>query len=272
MVYRLEGIYDGNKTYEVLGWGEVNGTKCKLVRVTLSVRGAESFLVKQFNSTSEYCFDEMGRPLAEVLHVPPGLNVSYRMVNITYAWGEGPFPERVQMVLVGSDESYLIDMERKVVVRRIGERVEEVSFSSENLSRLVPLVPAYAQEPLVELARLDLDFGEERKIGDMTIRLVTQERVQTPAGTFICLKLEVEGLTEEKLPYNSTVYVTVERPRMTVYYITDVVGIRQRGYLIEAGVPSRPSPFGNLVILGIVVLILMAAVRKVKKRGISELS
>ncbi len=256
LTYRLGGVYVGNKTYEVVGWSSSQGRDCKLVRVHLSVNASGSFFYRGINSTSEFCYDDKGRPLEEVLHIPLEFNLSYSTVKITYWWEDDEvFPHRSLIRLIGGkNESYDVLLSEGVVIRTSDGKTEKLRVNRENLSKALPFVPERLTEPYVDLSSIKLKEGFKRSYGELRVRVLSLENVETPAGLFPCYKVLLSGWTEDGLPYNSTVYVTVKEPRFTTYYITNIIGIKQTGYVVEASIPER----GNLNWWIIVVLILIA--------------
>lgn len=264
LTYRLSGVYTGVKTYEVLGWSKSEGRDCKLVRVHLQVNASETFIYKAMNSTSEFCYDKKGRPLSELLKIPPEFNLSVKQVKITYWWEDGVFPYKTEIRMVGKNEneSYIVLLNEGRVIKEVASR-EEIKVSKENLSKILPFVPERLSEPYVDLSSLKLKEGFKQRFDSLTVEVKALKNVQTPAGLIPCYEVAVSGETEEGLPYNSTVYVTADEPRFTVYYITSVTGIEQKGYVIEVNIPKRTSSLGWII--GILAIALVAAVLVVKK-------
>ena len=238
LTYRLGGVYVGNKTYEVVGWSSSQGRNCKLVRVHLVVNASGSFFYRGINSTSEFCYDDRGRPLEEVLYIPPEFNLSYRKVEITYWWeGNEVFPHRSLIKLIGEkNESYDVLLGEGVVVRESNGTAERFEFS--------------------------------REYDGLEVRVLSLENVETPAGLFPCYKVLLSGWTEDGLPYNSTVYVTVKEPRFTAYYITNIIGIKQTGYVVEVEIPEQRSPIPYpWIVLAIAVAVLLLIMLKKRRKG-----
>ncbi len=261
LVYRLSGVYIGNKTYEVTGWSSSEGRRCKLVRVHLEVNASGSLFYRGINSTSEFCYDDRGRPLSEMLLVPPEFNLSVRRVLITYWWEDNEvFPYRTVMRLEdGKNESYEILLKQGIVVKESGGRKERIRFTGDNLSRALPFVPERLSEPYIDLSSLRLKEGYEKSFGSTRVRVISLENVRTPAGLFPCYKVIISGRTEDYLPMNSTVYVTVREPRFTVYYVTDIIGIEQVGYVTEVTIPSVSANWRTIqlpLLAGVAVAVL----------------
>ncbi len=271
LTYRLGGVYIGNKTYEVVGWSSSQGRDCKLVKVRLSVNASGSFFYRGINSTSEFCYDEKGRPLEEVLYIPPEFNLSYTRVEITYWWEDDDvFPHRSLIRLIGEEnKSYDVLLKEGVVIEKSGGKTEKFRVSSENLSKVLPFIPERLTEPYVDLSSIKLKEGYERRYGDFEVKVLSLENVETPAGLFPCYKVLLSGWTEDGLPYNSTVYVTVREPRFTTYYITNMIGIKQTGYVVEARIPEqRLNQWIIPLVLAMVILAVLAfALKKRRKAG-----
>ncbi len=270
LTYRLGGVYVGNKTYEVVGWSSSQGRNCKLVRVHLVVNASGSFFYRGINSTSEFCYDDRGRPLEEVLYIPPEFNLSYRKVEITYWWeGNEVFPHRSLIKLIGEkNESYDVLLGEGVVVRESNGKAERFEFSRENLSKVLPFVPERLTQPYVDLSSIRLKEGYEREYDGLEVRVLSLENVETPAGLFPCYKVLLSGWTEDGLPYNSTVYVTVKEPRFTAYYITNIIGIKQTGYVVEVEIPEQGSPIPYpWIVLAIAVAVLLLIMLKKRRKG-----
>ncbi len=270
LTYRLGGVYVGNKTYEVVGWSSSQGRNCKLVRVHLVVNASGSFFYRGINSTSEFCYDDRGRPLEEVLYIPPEFNLSYRKVEITYWWeGNEVFPHRSLIKLIGEkNESYDVLLGEGVVVRESNGKAERFEFSRENLSKVLPFVPERLTQPYVDLSSIRLKEGYEREYDGLEVRVLSLENVETPAGLFPCYKVLLSGWTEDGLPYNSTVYVTVKEPRFTAYYITNIIGIKQTGYVVEVEIPEQRSPIPYpWIVLAIAVAVLLLILIKKRRKG-----
>ncbi len=271
LTYRLGGVYVGNKTYEVVGWSSSQGRNCKLVRVHLVVNSSGSFFYRGINSTSEFCYDDRGRPLEEVLYIPPEFNLSYRKVEITYWWeGNEVFPHRSLIKLIGEkNESYDVLLGEGVVVRESNGKAERFEFSRENLSKVLPFVPERLTQPYVDLSSIRLKEGYEREYDGLEVRVLSLENVETPAGLFPCYKVLLSGWTEDGLPYNSTVYVTVKEPRFTAYYITNIIGIKQTGYVVEVEIPEQrsPIPYPWIVLAIAVAALLLIQLKKRRKGG-----
>ncbi len=270
LTYKLGGVYVGNKTYEVVGWSSSQGRNCKLVRVHLIVNASGSFFYRGINSTSEFCYDDKGRPLEEVLHIPPEFNLSYRKVEITYWWeGNEVFPYRSLIKLLGEkNESYDVLLGEGVVIRESNGKSERFELSRENLSKVLPFVPERLTQPYVDLSSIRLKEGYEKKYDGLEVRVLSLENVQTPAGLFPCYKVLLSGWTEDGLPYNSTVYVTVKEPRFTAYYITNIIGIKQTGYVVEVEIPEQGFSIPYLWLIPVVALaaLLLILLKKRRKR------
>ncbi|GEM_PF-3543181 len=274
LTYRLGGVYVGNKTYEVVGWSSSQGRKCKLVRVHLIVNASESFFYRGINSTSEFCYDDKGRPLQEVLYIPSEFNLSYKRVEITYWWEDDEvFPHRFLIKLVGErNESYEVLLGEGTVIKESNGRTERFRVGRENLSKVLPFVPERLTEPYVDLSSIELKGGYRRRYGELEVKVVSLENVQTPAGLFPCYKVLLSGRTEDGLPYNSTVYVTVREPRFTTYYITNIIGIKQTGYVVKVEVPEQGFSIPYLwlapaVALAVLLMIFLKKRRKGKGVG-----
>ncbi len=270
LTYRLGGVYVGNKTYEVVGWSSSQGRNCKLVRVHLVVNASGSFFYRGINSTSEFCYDDRGRPLEEVLYIPPEFNLSYRKVEITYWWeGNEVFPHRSLIKLIGEkNESYDVLLGEGVVARESNGKAERFEFSRENLSKVLPFVPERLTQPYVDLSSIRLKEGYESEYDGLEVRVLSLENVETPAGLFPCYKVLLSGWTEDGLPYNSTVYVTVKEPRFTAYYITNIIGIKQTGYVVEVEIPEQGSPIPYpWIVLAIAVAVLLLIMLKKRRKG-----
>jgi len=65
IVYRLSGIYNGNKTFEFVSIETIDGRTCILVRVKLDLRIQFGTTSVRIEYTSEFCYDERGRPVRE---------------------------------------------------------------------------------------------------------------------------------------------------------------------------------------------------------------
>lgn len=274
LIYKLSGVYVGTKTYEVLRWSESEGRGCKLVRVHLEVNTSGTFIYKSMNSTSDFCYDEKGRPLSEVLIIPPEFNLSVERVKVTYWWkGEEVFPYKTEISLIGDkNESYVVLLDKGLVIEESGGSREEIRVSKENLSNTLPFVPERLTEPYVDISSLKLKEGFKQQLDSLKIEVTALQNVQTPAGIFPCYEVVMSGETEEGLPYSSTVYLTAGKPRFTAYYITDVGGIKQQGYIIYAEIPEGPEFFSpvalvaaGLMLAAVVLIVKMA--RPKKERG-----
>ncbi|MDK2371830.1 MAG: hypothetical protein QI197_00355 [Candidatus Korarchaeota archaeon] len=266
LTYKLGGVYVGNKTYEVLDWSSSQGRRCKLVKVSLSVNASGSFFYRGINSTSEFCYDERGRPLEEVLYIPQEFNSSYTRVEITYWWeDEEVFPHRSLISLIGEKrENYDVLLSEGLVIKESGGKTEKFRVSSKNLSKVLPFVPERLTEPYVDLSSIRLKEGYARRYGDFEVKVLSLENVQTPAGLFPCYKVLLSGWTEDGLPYNSTVYVTVKEPRFTTYYITNIIGIKQTGYVVEVNIPEQG--LNQWIIYLVMVLVFAVLAFSLKKR------
>ncbi len=272
LTYRLTGVYVGNKTYEVVGWSSSEGRRCKLVRVHVQVNASGSFFYKGINSTSEFCYDDRGRPLSEVLRVPPEFNLSVDRVSITYWWeDEETFPYRTLIQLMGQENtSYEVLLKEGLIIKRSDGSEVKLKFTGKNLSKVLPFTPERLSEPYLDLSSIRLKEGYEKDFGTLKVKVISLENVQTPAGLFPCFKVIITGNTEDGLPYKSTVYVTQSKPRFTVYYITNIIGIEQTGYLLEARIPEAKGAISSLYYWLIPLFLAAVAfllIKKRKKRG-----
>ncbi len=271
LTYRLEGVYLGNKTYEVIGWSSSQGRKCKLVRVRLQVNASGSYFYKGINSTSYFCYDERGRPLLEELEVPPEFNLSVKQVKIYYWWSDDEvYPKRTLIQMIGQkNSSYDVLLEEGLVIKMEDGKKESIRVSKDNLSKVLPFLPERLSEPYVDISSLRLKEGFRKTYGSLNITVLSLENVETSSGLTPCYKVEIDGLTEDQTPYNSTVYITADRPRVTIQYETDITGIKQWGYLTEMVIPKSSSiPYALIgaTIVAIAILVGGIAMKKIRKR------
>ncbi len=271
LVYRLEGVYLGNKTYEVMGWSSSAGRKCKLVKISLQVNASSRYFYRGINSTSYFCYDERGRPLSENLSIPPEFNLSVRRVNIYYWWSDDEvYPYKTLIQMVGKENSsYEILLKKGLVISVKGNIKKENKVNKRNLSKVLPFLPERLSEPYVDISSLKLKEGYRKSYGSLNISVISFENVKTPAGLFPCYKVNLNGLTEDQLSYNSIVYLSSNEPRVTVQYETDITGIKQWGYLIEMDLPTRSNQTNiwiYLVLLLTIVVIISSIITKKKRK------
>ncbi len=271
LVYRLEGVYLGNKTYEVVGWSSSFERKCKLVKVHLQVNASSKYFYRGINSTSYFCYDDKGRPLSENLVIPKEFNLSVRQVNIYYWWeANDVYPYRTLIQMIGQENiSYEVLLKEGVVIKEKENSREMIRVSRRNLSKALPFLPERLLEPYVDISSLKLKEGYRESYDSLNISVLSLINVKTPLGLFPCYKVEMDGLTEDQLNYNSTVYITVNKPRITVQYETDITGIKQWGYLVEMRLPKQHALLYSwtiiLALVAAVTIILIILTRRKKK-------
>lgn len=272
IVYRLSGIYNGNKTFEFVSIETIDGRTCILVRVKLDLRIQFGTTSVRIEYTSEFCYDERGRPVRERMKVPLEANSSIEEVIVEYWWGERCFPDKVKMYfhLKGNvTEIYELDMIHGSGIFLSGDERSEFSFTQNNLSEILPFVPEALITPYIDFSSIKFKKGVEKTFGEgsrrIKLKVLGLEYVDTPAGTFDCYKVLLEGIDEYGIPYNSTLYITKGKPRFTVMYETYSIGIKQRGWVVYLYLPKRfPTRLVIMVgtILALSALILIALRRR----------
>ncbi len=279
LVYNLTGVYNGIKKYEVLGKSKVNGRSCTLVKSFLYVKTENKLFQQGASLNSTFCYDEHGRPILEEVLVPKQLNFSVRRVNTEY-WWEGwrvvKAKIRIEYEVNGTViKEYLVDVKRMVVIHE----GREYPFSWENLTSVLPYTPSALMEPHIDLS-LDFKLGMKKFIsmgGDnATLEVVALDEVQTPVGTFTCYRLVINGF-DRGIPYESTVFITKSRPRITVFYVTESEGIKQSGFLMDTNLRrGEPNVYYGvlimLVVLGSIIGYKFVTSLKKEKEGRGQLS
>jgi len=272
LVYRLSGVYIGNKTYEFLALENRQGKTCIRVRVKLDVRTKGGLLSEGASYISEFCYDERGRPVSQRMEVPPEINSSIREVEVTYLWEEGYFPDKATIFIHREGnitELYELDMRKGKGVRIIENERVEFSFSQDNLSKILPFVPEALVTPHIDLSSLELKKGFEKILGEgtrgITLKVTGSDYIETPAGKFECYVVLLKGVDEYGIPYNSTLYITKARPRFTVMYETDSIGVKQYGWLVEYYTPKKISIKPLLIPLTLSIIIVLLVIKKYRR-------
>ncbi len=273
LVYNLTGVYNGIKRYEVVGKAEVDGRPCTLVKSFLFVKTENKLFQQGASLNSTFCYDDKGRPILEDVLVPEQLNFSVRRVKTKYWWQDWQVAKaqvRIEYSVNGTIiKEYLVDAKRMVVVHE----GKEYPFSWENLTSVLPYTPSALMEPHIDLS-LDFKLGMKKFVsmgGDnATLEVVAIDEVQTPVGTFLCYRLVIKGF-DRGIPYESTVFVTKDRPRITVFYVTESEGIKQSGFLIDANLRREANLYYGalvmLVVLGSIIGYKFVAGLKKEKGG-----
>jgi len=269
LVYRLSGVYIGNKTYEFLALENQQGKTCIRVRVKLDVRTQGGLLSEGTSYISEFCYDEKSRPVSQRMEVPPEINSSIREVEVTYHWGEGYFPNKAIITLHREGnitEVYELDMIKGRGIQIIENEKVEFSFSQDNLSEILPFVPEALVTPHIDLSSLELRKGFEKILGKgvrgITLKVMGSDYIETPAGKFECYIVLLKGVDEYGIPYNSTLYITKARPRFTVMYETNSIGVKQYGWLVEYYTPRKISTKLLLVLLILLIILVVLVIKK----------
>ncbi len=272
LVYRLSGVYIGNKTYEFLSIDNLQGRTCIRVRVKLDVRTQGGLLSKGTSYISEFCYDERGRPVSQRMDVPPELNSSIREVEVIYQWEEGYFPNKAMITLHREGnitEVYELDMIKGQGTQIIENERVEFSFSPDNLSKILPFVPEALVAPHIDLSSLELKKGFEKILGEgvrgITLKVMGSDYIETPAGRFECYIVLLKGVDEYGIPYNSTLYITKARPRFTVMYETNSIGVKQYGWLVEYYTPGKISTKLLFVLPILSIILVMLIIRKYRR-------
>ncbi|RLG41838.1 MAG: hypothetical protein DRO05_02860 [Thermoproteota archaeon] len=270
LVYEMSGVFNGNKTYEFISMERVEGKTCIQVRVVVDLRTQLGSLSFNISYTSKFWYDEAGRPIKERIEVPKE-NSSLRGVEISYWWGERDFPDRVTMLFLlkgNVTKFYELDMVEGRGSLKSEGKVEEFYFTYDNLSEIIPFVPEALVTPHIDLSSLRFIEGFEKTFGEgsrkVKLKVIGSDYVETPAGTFDCYKLLLEGVDEYGVPYNSTIYVTKSSPRFTVMYETYSIGVKQYGWLVECQVQRKPE-VAHFLLFSLVIAVPIVALL-VKRR------
>ncbi len=259
LVYNLTGVYNGLKRYEVVGKTEVDGRRCTLVKSFLYVKTENRLFREGASLNSTFCYDDRGRPILEEVFVPEQLNFSVREVRTEYWWDGWEVTKaliRIEYEVNGTViKEYEVDS-RRMVVKYEGR---EYPFSWENLTSVLPYTPSALMEPHIDLS-MDFKLGMKKFIsmgGDnATVEVVAVDEVQTPVGTFLCYRLVIKGF-DRGIPYESTVFITKERPRITVFYVTESEGIKQSGFLMDTNLKRDEV---NLYYGALIMLVVLGSI------------
>ena len=145
----------------------------------------------------------------------------------------------------------------------------EFSFSLDNLSQILPFVPEALVTPHIDLSSLELrkGFGEilGKGVRGITLKVMGSDYIEPPAGKFECYIVLLKGVDEYGVPYNSTLYITKARPRFTVMYETNSIGVKQYGWLVEYYTPRKISTKLLLVLLILLIILVVLVIKKYRR-------
>jgi hypothetical protein len=250
----------------------MDGRTCILVRVKLDLRTQLGTTSVRILYKSEFCYDEKGRPISERMEVPLEANSSIEEVIVDYWWGERCFPDKVKMYLHlkgNITEIYELDMIQETGIVLSGDKRREFSFTQNNLSEILPFVPEALITPYIDFSSFKFKKGVEKTFGEgsrkVKLKVLGSEYVDTPAGTFDCYKVLLEGIDEYGIPYNSTLYITKGKPRFTVMYETYSIGIKQRGWVVYLYLPKR-FPTRLVIVVSAVLALSMLILIVLRRR------
>ncbi len=256
LVYNLTGVYNGIKKYEVKGKTEINGRACTLVKSYLQVKTENKLFQSGAALNSTFCYDDEGRPIYEEVLVPESLNFSISKVEIEYWWKGIKVTRAFMRIIYDINGSTIKEYEINAEKMRVFYEGREYPFSWDNLTSILPYTPSSLMEPYIDLS-LDFKLGMKKTFSlgpdNATLEVMAVDEVRTPAGTFVCYRLVIKGF-DRGIPYTSTVFVTKDRPRITVYYVTESEGIKQAGFLIETNMrrSGNPEYYGALVMIMVI--------------------